>query len=344
MRFSLICTLSFAALSMAQAQPVGFAGPVEGYTFDAPTASLRAIMGFPGAASFGPAVLNGLEFGSAAPSKNYAIAFQSGSFVLVNGLDSGNVSTRAIPSVTRVPDGVAWSSDGTVAVLYSLAGNWLQTISGLPADPVAGASVEVPGNLGTLAAVAVERQGSRIAIATSGSSAGIYLLSSDQSFSPLLQLARPAALSFSNDATQLFAIDAATKSLAVVTLANFSSQITPLDGLADPIAVRQAAGSDQRLYIASRTDRLLREYDMSSQQVVADLPLSFGPTGIDQFGTNSFLVASRLGPADPLWLVTSGAQPAVYFVPAIPQTIGLGRSAPKTSAPEGAMNREGRAR
>jgi len=43
---------------------------------------------------------------------------------------------------------------------------------------------------------------------------------------------------------------------------------------------------------------------------------------------------------DPLWLLTNASQPAVYFVPAIPQGIGLGRGtgvapAPISPGPEG---------
>jgi len=330
-----------AFLGPARAQQIGFTGPVEGYTFDPPTASLRAVAGFPGAASFGPALLSGLEFGSAAPQQNYALAFQSGNCVLVTSLDSGVVSTLPIPAAVRRPDGIAWSADGSVAVLYSRAGSWLQTISTLPGNPTAGSYIDLSSLGGSLTAVAVDGKGQQVAIAMVGPAAGLYLMTASESFAPVLQLSNPVALSFSNDGTQLFAIDSASLQLAVVSLANFHFQTVPLDGLADPFALRQAA--NQKLYVASRGDRRLRAYDLSSLQAVADMQLSFAPTGIEQFGPNSFLIGSRLQAGDPLWLVTNAAQPAAYFVPAIPQVIGRGRGADVVPEPI-SPGREGHAR
>lgn len=337
-RLPLLFLLGMAVWGTASGQQVGFSGPVEGYTFDPPTASLRAVNGYPGAASFGPALLSGLEFGSSAPQQNYAVAFQSGNCVLVTSLDSGAVQTQPLPALTRRPDGLVWSADGSVAVLYSRAAGWLQTLSLLPANPTASAYIDLSALGGTLASVAVDGNGKQVAIAMGGAAAGLYLMTASGSFAPVLQLANPVALSFSNDGTELFAIDTASMQLAVVNLANFDFQLAPIAGLADPFALRE--GANQKLYVASRSDRLLREYDLASLQAVTDLPLSFTPTGIEQFGPNSFLVGSRLLATDPLWLLTNAAQPAVYFVPAIPQVIGRGRGtgvapAPISPGPEG---------
>lgn len=340
-RFPLLLLLGVASLGTASGQQVGFAGPVEGYTFDAPTASLRAVMGFPGAASFGPALLGGLEFGSAAPRHNYALAFQNGACVLVTGLDSGNVATLPITNALRKPDGIVWSADGSAAVFYSRAANWLQAITGLPSNPTAGAYIDVSALGGLLASVAVDPAGKQIAIALDGRAAGLYLMAVGQPFALVLQLSNPVALSFSNDATQLFAIDSAADQLAVVRLPNFDFQMVSLAGLADPFAVRETAG--QKLYVASRSDQLLREYDLASLQPVISLPLAFAPTGMDDFGANSFLVASRAQASDPLWLVTNAAQPAAYFVPAIPQGIGRGLGSPAAPQPVSPI-REGHAR
>jgi hypothetical protein len=318
-------------LGVASGQTAGISGPVEGFTFDFPTASLRAVRGYPGAASFGPPILAGLEFASVAPQRNYAVAFQNGNFLVLSNLDSGKASSLAVPSVTRVPEAVSWSNDGTFAVLWSAGANWLETLSGLPSSPAAGAYIDVSALGGSLTAVAIDSTGKRIAIAVSGSQSGVYLVTGSQGFAPIgPQLANPVAVSFSSDGTQLFAIDAGAKQLAIVNLSNSSSQMTALDGLADPFAVQ---GSAARIYIASRSDRLLRELDASANQLV-DIPLSFSPRGIEPFGANSLLLASRSMASDPLWLVTNGTQPAAYFVPAIPQTIGKPRpSNPDPVAP-----------
>lgn len=339
MRTILALLTGIAALGVVSGQQAGISGPVEGFTFDVPTASLRAVIGSPGAASFGPALLSGLELGSVAPQRNYAVAFQSGSCVLVTSLDSGAISSAPLASITRRPDAIAWSADGSVAVLYSLSGAWLQTLSGLPANPAAGAYQDV-SSLGSLAGVAVDAIGKQVAIAITG--AGVYVQSSGGAFAPALQLSDPIAVSFSLDGTQLFAIDGSSMQLATLNLGSFSFQMTSLGGLANPIAVRQAAGN--KLFVASGHDHLLREYDLASGQMINEVPLAFAPTGIQQFGANSYLVASRSLPGDPLWLLTNAAQPGVYFVPAIPQVIGRPRAASDASSPVASSAHEGRLR
>ncbi len=334
--------VGMATWGAATGQQVGYSGPVEGFTFDPPTASLRAVIGFPGAASFGPPVMSGLEFASAAPQQNYALASQSGHFLLVTGLGSGIISTLAVPAITQLPEAVAWSVDGSFAVLYSRAGNWLQTVSGLPAAPVAGAYQSLASLDGPLSAVAVDAAGKQIAVAMSGGHSGLYLMTASQGFAPMLPLANPVAVSFSTDGTQLFAIDAATRQLASLSLGSLAVQMTSLDGLADPFAVQPGAG--QKIYVASRSDRLLRQLNAAGVPVASDLELSFTPNGIQLFGANSFVVASRIEAGDPLWLVTNGTQPAAYFVPAIPQVIGRGRKQTQDSPAPSIPSQGGRER
>src|SRR5580704_17486856 len=102
-------------------QPTSLSGPVEGYTFDLPSQSFRAVIGLPGSASFGPALATGCVNGSVAPHRNYGVGFQPSkrrgvaavgrapagesainTGTLVTGLDSDPVSTR-ISGLSRAP-------------------------------------------------------------------------------------------------------------------------------------------------------------------------------------------------------------------------------------------------
>ena len=163
MRCSLLLLAAVAFAGAASGQPVGFAGPVESYTFDLPTASLRAVVGFPGAASFGPALLNGLDFGSVAPHQDFALVFRGGDFLLVTRLGSGQVSTSSLSGVTGQPEAIAWSGDASSAVLYSRSGNWIQTISGLPQNPDVGDRRDLAYLGGSLASVAANARPSTAA-------------------------------------------------------------------------------------------------------------------------------------------------------------------------------------
>ena len=228
----------------------------------------------------------------------------------------------------------------------------MQTVSGLPGNPSAGAWVDLSYLGGPLSAVAMDAQGMQVAVAVGGHAAGVYLSPDGRSFNSVLRLANPVALAFSIDGASLFALDASALQLSVLNLSSFDRQTIPLDGLADPFAVRPVLDADGRrlAYVASRSDRLLREYDVSSRQVLAELPLYFVPTGIEVFGRDSFLVASRMRPAEPAWLLTSQPQPAVYFVPAVsdgsqdPVSPGTGRGSQSPSLPRSMSTREGRIR
>jgi hypothetical protein len=318
MRPALLLVLGIASASCLPAQP-SLSGPVEALTFDAPTRSLRAVIGFPGAASFGPVLLDSLDFASVAPRQNYGIVFQSGNCLFAAGLGSQAVSTVAIAGVAARPDGIAWSRDGSLAVLYSSAGRWFQTITGFPNAPVAGQMVDA-SNLGaSLTAVAVDATGKQIAIAISGDNGGVYQTTGGQDLTTLVAMSKPMALSFSADAQTLYALDAGTLQVTAVSLSGHGFQTLALPGIANPVGIQSVQDSQNRqlLYVAAGSDRMLRILDVASQQIVTDVQLNFQPTSLDQFGSGSFVVASRSQSAKPLWLFASTPQPGAYFVPAI---------------------------
>jgi hypothetical protein len=314
---SLFASLVAASLTnVASAQSLS--GPVESFIFDAPTASLRAVSGFPGSATFGPALLSDVEFGSVAPYKNYAIAFKDGHCLFVSGLGSGHVSTTPLPGVIGHPEGAVWSSDGSLAILYSTSGNWMQTLAGLPGSPHANAYLNLSVLSGSLTAVASDSDGKQIAIAMQGPKGGVYLNTSKQEFMPLAKISNPIALSFSENGSNLYVLDRTALELAVITISNWDSQILPLTGLSDPFAILAGYDSANQpvLFVASGTDRLVGVYNLASQQMEATMHLAFQPTGLQHFGPNSLAIGLRSKARSPLWLFTTAPKPAVYFVPA----------------------------
>jgi hypothetical protein len=313
--FLFIFALTFS--SWLPAQQTSLSGPVEAVTFDAPTRSLRAVNGFPGAASFGPALLDSLDLASIAPRQNYGIVFQSGKCLFVSGLGS-KISAIAIAGVSARPDGIVWSGDGSLAILYSHAGRWFQTIAGFPKGPAAGALVDVSSLGGAFTAVAADTPGLQIAVAVSGENGAVYQAANGQ-FTHLASMQKPISLSFSSDARTLYALDAATAEVTAVTLSSRGLQTLALPGIGNPIAIQSVANSQNRqlLYVAGGTDRMVRILDVASQQIVMDVALIFRPTGLDPFGGSSFVLASRSKSANPLWLFSVTPLPAAYFVPAV---------------------------
>ena len=306
-------------LLLAQHSPLS--GPVEGFVFDAPTQSFRAISGALGAASLGSVLLSGFDFGAVAPRQNYGIAYQGGQCLLVSGLDSALPSSAMISDSCNLPESVAWSGDGTVAVLYSRTGNWLQVVTGLPTQAVVNAPISVTPLGGSLSAVASDLQGARIFIGVTGNSTGVYQVQSDQSLVPVLPLAQPLALAISDTRQVLYALEGAGNQIYEMSLTDLSFQSWVLTGLLNPVAIFPALDAMRQpvLYVAGGSDQLLVAYDAASHAASASVPLDFSPLMIEAFGVHSFLLRSRMSDTDPLWTFDDTSElPSVYFVPATP--------------------------
>lgn len=117
-------------------------GTVEGFTFDRPAGSIRAILGRPGSAYLGPPEVAGLTFASLAPGRRHGLGIRDGKLILVSGLGQEAFQETELRTLEDVPDAAAWSRDGRTAVLYSREQGWLQVIRGLPEEPAPGERLE----------------------------------------------------------------------------------------------------------------------------------------------------------------------------------------------------------
>lgn len=317
MRSGFVLLMICVSMGLLPAQQA--TGTIEGFLFDLPTKSLRPVNGSLGSATLGQPILGGLAYGSVAPHQSFALVFQDEHCALLSGLGS-QTTLAPVAGAFAVPDGIAWSGDGSTAVLYSRAGNWIQTISGLPAAPNPGQQLSAASLGGSLTAVATDLHGTHVAIGIAGGTAGVYQVAGGANFVPLLSFSKPIALAFSEDGGTLFGLDAATDQLFEQSMTDLSSEAWSLGSIADPIALRPAHDATSRavVYVAGRADRLLVTYDPTTQQVLTSAPLSFQPTGIDPLGTTSFVLDSRMASSDILWSFRNTQQPSIYFVPAAP--------------------------
>jgi hypothetical protein len=318
MRSGFVVLPALLSIHVLLAQQTPISGPVEGFTFDLPTMSLRPVTGSLGSASLGKPMVERISYGSVAPQQNYALTFQDEHCALVLGLGSAQTSTIRVPGSFITPEGVAWSGDGSIAILYSRTGNWIQILSGLPSAVNPGASLSIAPLGGTLSAVAIDSHGERIAIGVVGETAGVFQVANSGNFVPLLSFSKPIALGFSDDAGTLYGVDAATNQLFALTMANLTSQSWPLNGPADPVAIKPTHDATNRavIYIAGRSDRVLEVVDPSTQQILASVQLNFEPSVIQPLGIDSFVLAPRATSDDVFWSFRNTAQPTVYFVPA----------------------------
>jgi hypothetical protein len=302
-------------------------GPVEGFVFDAPSRGVRPVVGLVGASSFGPILVRGVDYASVAPRKDYALTVRGDRAMLVSGLGSGIPAASALPFTIRSPEGAAWSDDGSVAVLYSRSGNWIQTVAGFPTEVTAASSIDLTPLGGSLAVVAADLTGQHIAIGMGGDSGGVYVMDSGHGFAEILPMAQPIGLAFSSDGRTLYTLDGAAAQIVAVDLGSFVSRSFPLNGLTDPVALAVAPDSvgRQTIYVAGRSDRMLQSYDASSNALLASVPLGFAPNSIAAFGNNTYVLGPRASAIEPLWSFRAGPMPAVYFIPAAPLALPEGR-------------------
>jgi hypothetical protein len=307
--------------SLAAFGQTRIAGPVEGFVFDAPTGALRAVNGLLGSATLGPPFLNGLDAAFVAPGKNHALAIRDQQLWLVTGLGTDNVALASV-AADNLPAQVAWSGDGSAAVLYSRSTSSIQLVSGLPSAPSVQTSIDITSltssTRGSLVMVAADTTGQNIAIGIDGNQGSVYMRDINGNFTPVAPATKPVALGFSGDGQTLFAIDYDNKKLIQVQLADLTSQSVDVSDLTDPIAVAAVRDGQGRslVYVAAGADSMVRSYDALTHEIIATVALEFQPTSIQTLGKATYIVAPRVNRTDLLWTLRGLAVPVPYFVPA----------------------------
>jgi hypothetical protein len=109
-------------------------GPMVGWTYEASTASMRAIQGIPGSSTLGGRAGSGLRRGVSAPGGAFAVATlaETGEARL---LDLRNGESRSL-DVPEGADAIFFSPRGSAAVLLYREQGRAIVLSGLPAEPV----------------------------------------------------------------------------------------------------------------------------------------------------------------------------------------------------------------
>ena len=293
--------------------------------FDSPTRGVRPIIGLLGSAYLGPSVLNNLDAAWIAPHGLHGIAIRDEQVLLISALGSDRPGASILNGVVRQPQGVMWSADGSVAVLFSASGNWIQRFTNLPNLPAAGQTMDLSGLPGTVSAIASDAPARRIAIGIRAETGGgVYIASDDQSPVFRMPMMDPAALAFSSSEDILYAAERATGQL--FELRNSGSQAIPgtQNGATDPVAIRSGEDAQGRrlLYVAGRADRVIRVYDAASYALLNELALETAPVGLEPLGDTSFLIAARAKDGDALWLLSGKPAAAVYFVPSPSGSLG----------------------
>jgi hypothetical protein len=303
----------------AGAQPIGFGGPLSGVVYESASRSLRPLLGVPGSAFRGAPVLDDVDSASIAPGGKWALITRAGRSRLLGSLTDRDGSILFPEDLTDGVDRVAWSSDGSVALLYASSGGkfvrarWSRNklVTDIPFTPPPAGSV---------VAAVMDSAGRRAAVGVAGADAGgLYLLEEGRAPLLLSPIARPIAAAFDETGDRLFAVDPVAQRIVEFDGAGGPIEFAPLrpqDGQAVDPAGLAVAGGGRYLVLADRSNRAVRVYETSSRSFIDTIPLEFAPTRLDRLCDGSvFLLNGDVG-REWLMLLDARRNPAVFFVPA----------------------------
>jgi hypothetical protein len=286
------------------AQTLQIEGPVSGFIFDESQRALRPIVGLPGAAYFGDAVVSELAWASVAPDGQRALVLKDGALFSVSGLKGPEPTWVPVAGVRIAPERAAWAEDGSVALIYNSASGTVQRVRGFNDLPLA----DDPIPLGDASALAVDRNGRIVA----GTSDGVFLVD-PSGLRPLLPGLR--AISLAVAGTNLLV---AAGNGEIWRIRDYAGEASAelLAAVEDPVGV--ALSQDQKyLLVAGRAERAVLIYELAARAVAARLVADAEPTTLARLGdADLWLVRTSSGPSDPLLVLKISPEPAIWFVPA----------------------------
>lgn len=294
--------LASAAVVLPAQESTRLAGPTSGLVYDAPSRALRVVMGVPGAAYLGGALVNDLEGGSPSPDGRFALALSSRGVALVTMADQ---SVAWMDSAgCAAASQVAWSKDGSAVAAACADGTRLYR---------AGQRVALGAGVDGVRGLAVDASGTAVFAARSN---GVYRIDASEA-RLIAQLDNPSGLALAGGT--LYAVDRAGKRVIAIDQLDASASVRQVageaQGLVDPVAAGVSADG-QRLFVAEggETPSLLI-FNIATLEALARLDLEFEPSRVDALGNGLFLLKSRREAGDTVQVFDS-RQLAVFFVPA----------------------------
>ena len=302
---SLVLVFASAALN---AQASGIEGPISGLVYDQFTKEIRPIVGVPGSAYLGTAVASRLDFASVSPDGKLALGIKQGALYLV-GLAGEQPEWRSLDPVSGSVDKIVWNADSTAAVV---SGQSVTLWRDLKAEP---------NRLNLLSAGGSEwsafllEPGAEDALAARDG--GVYRLSSSDAPRLVVAVPSPSSLALSASSDVVFVVDRVNRQILAVRDWNDSPQVSLVAnatlGVDDPVAV--AVAEDGRSLLVADASRALILLDPGSNSISSRWDLDFQPTQVEHLSSGLYLLNSRTAEAQPLQVLASGSQPAVFFVP-----------------------------
>jgi hypothetical protein len=319
----LSAVLAFLIACVAGGQTASLRGPVSGLIHDVPSRSIRQVVGFPGSSYLGQPALRNVETAFIAPDGESALVVENGQVALVRGLRNGNSTRFPVSELNGRVERVSWASGSGSLVAYCSSTRRLLRLDAGTSPPMPGPSIDLSYLEGEVTGVVTNDDASVTVIGfrhpTQG---GLYAVSEGAPPVQLSATKNPGDAIAGDSANVLYAID--RDAMRILRFPNgayggweslsFSGEGEPM---ADPVGIALSRNG-QRLYVAGGVDRMIREYDLSSRELLLEIRLDAIPQGLSPLAatTSVFVLGPRRSGEQPMWLLDARSVPSVSFVPA----------------------------
>ena len=291
---------------VAFADDARLSGPVPGFVFERSSHSIRPIFGVPGSSYLGPSIADGFDTASVSPLGISALGTQSGKLYFIRHLDTSQPDSVPLDGAISGTTFFAWSPDGLSASIYSADSRQAQVLRNLDGAPTIEDPIDLSSLDGPVSALVFD--GKRLVIGAGG----VYRADGQL----LASVANAAALALDSAKGDLYIADQANNQIWMVR--GYATDATPMlfaderSGVSSPVGLRV---SGRRLLIANSGNKGIDALDLSTRATLGHIDLDSAPDRMEALGSGS-LSLLNFGAADtPLYVLDSGGDLAVYFVP-----------------------------
>ena len=278
---------------------------------------LRAVLGIPGAATVGPAVVNVPEFRSSAVSAQDA--YLLGVRTADNGLTiihdfGGGAAFSEGPKAGIAADMAVASATGRAAVIYDAARGDVAVLEGLPEAPAVAWTARFETLPGEFSALAVRDDGEEI-LGVAGRS--VIVAGRDGEWKHLATVEGPAQVRYLSGSGDAVYLDRGVKQMYHVRRTGDTSSITLLAGEADGLSSPLAAGvsrDNRRAFAANADPAQVIVVDLETGAVSAT-PASCALAGLVPMSGNAVFQLSEADGSPICVLDGDSSQPRILFVP-----------------------------
>jgi hypothetical protein len=311
MQRTLLLSVFTIFVELTYAQNVSMTGPVSGHLFA--WNSLRPILGVPGAAYLGRAILADLAYAAVSPDGTKALALQGGSWHLVR-LSAGEAVASDIVGPENGYTCASWNGRSSAAALWSPHSTHVQLID-LESVPRLDGAIDLHAYGERISFVSVDPAGKAVIAAVDAADSPSLYLASPKSIPKKIADVLPAASVFVNDG-DTWLIDSVTRRLIEVRDVHGVTQAFVVDAgdLGDPVGIAVSSDSTS-LLIADRATKALAVLDLASRAILARFPLPAEPQCLQSLNKRWYLLTAMLERGSPIYLLDAGRSPNVYFVP-----------------------------